>query len=131
MSIIYCVVVAFLCFSFHPCNARSFGVIHKELEEEFQNSISKKNERLNQVRVSEQPDMKSAMPNASTSAKIGSKFGEKSVKRESNEPGKHIDQAKGDQVKVSWRVPHKRKGEQEPGFNLDYLPPKTHPPVHN
>lgn len=32
---------------------------------------------------------------------------------------------------VGWRVPHRKKGEAEPGFNLDYLPPKTHPPVHN
>ncbi|XP_057807340.1 root meristem growth factor 10-like [Salvia miltiorrhiza] len=30
-----------------------------------------------------------------------------------------------------WKVPHRKKGEAEPGFNLDYLPPKTHPPVHN
>lgn len=34
-------------------------------------------------------------------------------------------------VTVSWRIPHKKRGEQQPGFNLDYAPPKTHPPVHN
>lgn len=32
---------------------------------------------------------------------------------------------------VSWRVPHKKHSEQNPGFNLDYSPPKTHPPSHN
>lgn len=32
---------------------------------------------------------------------------------------------------VSWRVPHKKRGEHQPGFNLDYSPPKTHPPHHN
>ncbi|XP_059654256.1 root meristem growth factor 10 [Cornus florida] len=32
---------------------------------------------------------------------------------------------------VSWRMPHKKHGEPQPGFNLDYSPPKTHPPVHN
>lgn len=32
---------------------------------------------------------------------------------------------------VRWKVPHKKKGEPEPRFNLDYLPPKTHPPSHN
>lgn len=32
---------------------------------------------------------------------------------------------------VQWRVPHPKKGEAVPGFNMDYLPPKTHPPVHN
>ncbi|KAJ7950919.1 Transmembrane protein [Quillaja saponaria] len=34
-------------------------------------------------------------------------------------------------VSVSWRVPHKKRGEKNPGFNLDYAPPKTHPPSHN
>ncbi|MED6172425.1 hypothetical protein PIB30_049958 [Stylosanthes scabra] len=33
---------------------------------------------------------------------------------------------------VSWRVPHKKPSEKNnPGFNLDYSPPKTHPPSHN
>ena len=34
-------------------------------------------------------------------------------------------------VSVSWRVPNKKRGEKQPGFNLDYSPPKTHPPSHN
>lgn len=37
-------------------------------------------------------------------------------------------------VSVSWRVPHHKKRSHEkhiPGFNLDYSPPKTHPPSHN
>lgn len=34
--------------------------------------------------------------------------------------------------RVSWKLPEKkRSGEKEPGFNLDYAPPKTHPPSHN
>lgn len=32
---------------------------------------------------------------------------------------------------TSWRVPHRKRGEHNPGFNLDYAPPKTHPPAHN
>lgn len=32
---------------------------------------------------------------------------------------------------VSLRVPHRKHGEKHPGFNLDYSPPKTHPPSHN
>jgi len=33
----------------------------------------------------------------------------------------------------SLRVPHNKKkhSEKHPGFNLDYSPPKTHPPSHN
>ncbi|XP_010264248.1 PREDICTED: uncharacterized protein LOC104602315 [Nelumbo nucifera] len=33
-------------------------------------------------------------------------------------------------VSVPRRVPRKKSG-QYPGFNLDYSPPKTHPPSHN
>jgi activator of HSP90 ATPase len=36
------------------------------------------------------------------------------------------------QVSVSWLVPRKKRGiQKQPGFNLDYSPPKTHPPSHN
>ncbi|KAK9910867.1 hypothetical protein M0R45_034806 [Rubus argutus] len=36
------------------------------------------------------------------------------------------------QVSVSWLVPRKKRGiRKQPGFNLDYSPPKTHPPSHN
>ena len=34
-------------------------------------------------------------------------------------------------VSVSWLVPRKKPGQKNPGFNLDYSPPKTHPPSHN
>ncbi|CAI9103628.1 OLC1v1002148C1 [Oldenlandia corymbosa var. corymbosa] len=34
-------------------------------------------------------------------------------------------------AKVTWKVPHPKSGERQPGFNLDYDPPQTHPPVHN
>lgn len=34
-------------------------------------------------------------------------------------------------VSVPWRVPHSKRGDKHPGFNLDYSPPKTHPPSHN
>ncbi|XP_061996001.1 root meristem growth factor 10 [Rosa rugosa] len=35
-------------------------------------------------------------------------------------------------VSVSWRVPRNKRGiQKQPGFNLDYSPPKTHPPSHN
>nr|XP_017226130.1 PREDICTED: uncharacterized protein LOC108202249 isoform X1 [Daucus carota subsp. sativus] len=35
-------------------------------------------------------------------------------------------------VSVPWRVPHNKIGEERPHeFNLDYDPPRTHPPIHN
>ncbi|MBA0584096.1 hypothetical protein Gorai_014924 [Gossypium raimondii] len=42
-----------------------------------------------------------------------------------------IEKKKNPSVAVSWRVPHKKHDEKNPGFNLDYSPPKTHPPHHN
>ena len=43
------------------------------------------------------------------------------------------------QAMVSWRVPRKKKKkkeehqqeEEQPDFDLDYAPPKVHPPTHN
>lgn len=33
---------------------------------------------------------------------------------------------------LTWKLPKKKQGEkQQPGFNLDYAPPKVHPPHHN
>ena len=38
----------------------------------------------------------------------------------------------GQRISVSWRLPRKKRGiQKQPGFNLDYSPPKTHPPSHN
>lgn len=45
--------------------------------------------------------------------------------------GVKVSGAKRSGERVSWKVPHKKGGQPQPGFNLDYLPPKTHPPVHN
>ncbi|XXG66452.1 hypothetical protein AAC387_Pa06g0020 [Persea americana] len=36
----------------------------------------------------------------------------------------------GSLVTVSWRIPRAKHGVH-PGFNLDYSPPKLHPPSHN
>ena len=34
-------------------------------------------------------------------------------------------------VSVSWRVPHKKRGEKQPVFDMDYSQPKKHPPSPN
>ncbi|GFP97912.1 hypothetical protein PHJA_001935300 [Phtheirospermum japonicum] len=39
----YFLVVVLLCFSFHACNARSYGVIPNQTPEKFQHSITKEN----------------------------------------------------------------------------------------
>ncbi|KAL0464624.1 UNVERIFIED_CONTAM: hypothetical protein Slati_0350000 [Sesamum latifolium] len=137
MSILVsCLVLVVLCFSLNACHGRSLGVVKDEKAaagKEFQHSVTKKNDKVESARVSIQPgEMKSSLPDASKNAM---RFEEIKVTSESNEPGKWI-QAKRqstahNESSQSWRVPHKKRGEQEPGFNLDYLPPKTHPPVHN
>ncbi|GMP61876.1 hypothetical protein CsSME_00024170 [Camellia sinensis var. sinensis] len=34
-------------------------------------------------------------------------------------------------LSASQRLPHRKPGEHQPEFSLDYLPPMTFPPVHN
>ncbi|KAL6569356.1 hypothetical protein OROMI_013870 [Orobanche minor] len=107
------VLVVLLCFS---CNARTSRVLHQ-----------KNDRKLNPGRVSSKEKM---MINSTD---------------QSSEPGKNHE-AKRDSIKkssdtskddeslsyVSWKVPHKKRGgEQETEFDLDYLPPRTHPPSHN
>lgn len=33
-------------------------------------------------------------------------------------------------VTVSWKIPHEKQAG-DPRFDLDYAPPRTHPPSHN
>ncbi|KAI3449099.1 hypothetical protein Pfo_005764 [Paulownia fortunei] len=92
----------------------------------------KNDQKLNPGSVSIQPDRKYSVPDAPGEAKMESRFEEKKVSSENNEPGKHFqDGVKGSGARKTWRVAHRKRGKQEPGFNLDYSTPKTHPPVHN
>ncbi|KAL2511464.1 Uncharacterized protein Adt_17064 [Abeliophyllum distichum] len=136
ISSIVLVLLSLLFFSFHGCRARSFGVFNKEPVEGFHSSI-KKNEATSLVWVSIQPDTNSSESNRPKATKIKSKnmSPENPVVPHSRK-SLHKVQVLGTvqtepAVSVSWRVPHKKRGEEEPGFNLDYLPPKTHPPSHN
>ncbi|PIN06480.1 hypothetical protein CDL12_20960 [Handroanthus impetiginosus] len=89
-------------------------------------ATKKKNEELNSARVS-------SVPNAFKDAKEEAIFEEKKVINTETNEQKWAKLVSGTTTTeyVSWRMPHKKRGKQEPGFNLDYLPPKTHPPVHN
>ncbi|KAK6142950.1 hypothetical protein DH2020_023298 [Rehmannia glutinosa] len=124
-----------LCYSLHACNARSFGVVHKDsAKDQFQFSTGKKNEqKLNPSSVSVKPDRKYSVADAPGEANMENRFKPEKANSEYNEPGKHFqDGIKGSVSRKSWKVGHrKRSGNQEAGFNLDYLPPRTHPPVHN
>ncbi|CAI9786018.1 unnamed protein product [Fraxinus pennsylvanica] len=133
-------VLFLLFFPFHGCRARSIGVFNNEPVEVFLSS-SKNNKASGLVRVSIQPDSK-----ASEATKPESKNHEEKIDDDKMSPATSVvapnrkslqkvevlDTVETEPaVSVSWRVPHKKRGEEEPWFNLDYLPPKTHPPHNN
>ncbi|PIN10747.1 hypothetical protein CDL12_16646 [Handroanthus impetiginosus] len=108
------VIDVLLCFSYHACNgARILGVIHDDPTTEFYQKNDQKH------------DAGSLSTNALGEAKMRNKFEKKEIRNELNSRKTEA------LASVSRRVNRKKRGEKEPGFNLDYLPPKTHPPVHN
>ncbi|CAA0842689.1 Unknown protein [Striga hermonthica] len=144
-KIFSCFLVVLLCSSFHTFRARNFQRLHKDAEQMSRLSTSKNNDRTTNIttRVSTQSEEKSSIANATRDAKEKIKTTIDRTKSSSSvDHGKHIE-AKGEAMKISgtsrkkpraqvtWRVPHEKRGEKEPGFNLDYLPPKTHPGIHN
>lgn len=95
---------------------------------------------MNRARVLIHPETKSSTPNVNeddSQEERRSEKLEKAFDTESRIPGKEDDNTVNEYStkteSVSWKVPQKKRGEEEPiaGFNLDYLPPRTHPPVHN
>ncbi|XAR63200.1 hypothetical protein NMG60_11023057 [Bertholletia excelsa] len=128
-----------LCLSFSSSSARPLGAARKEPEKKFLLPNNKNDEKASPARVSVEPRFK---PSSSNDLRVAN--GETTVKQ--SKVDKDDNQPKGDGEKfkassgasqkeslfsVSWRVPHKKRGEKQPGFSLDYSPPKTHPPVHN
>ncbi|XP_073158884.1 uncharacterized protein [Henckelia pumila] len=148
MSHISCLVLVLLC-SFHACNARSLGVVNKEPTQDHFHSKRQENNagKLNDTGVLSQHDKQySSLPKVSEGAKKEYKSKDVIMVNSANSKdggNKDDPKAKGDQIhvpdsgkneslaSVSWKVPNKKREDPEPGFNLDYLPPKTHPPIHN
>ncbi|CAA3032728.1 Hypothetical predicted protein [Olea europaea subsp. europaea] len=130
MSIVSSLVLVLLCFSLNGCNARSFGVINKEPTKRFLFS-TKNDDKFNPASVSIESDMKSS----STAPKDEKALKEKKVEeynfKTSTKKRVIVSGDTQTDQSVSRRMPHKKIGQKDPGCNLDYLPPKTHPPVHN
>ncbi|GMI99077.1 hypothetical protein HRI_003577000 [Hibiscus trionum] len=103
MSISSSFLVFLLCLSLHACTAPPLAALHVSAKN---NDGTQKLEDAGQVKFKTVEKGKES----TTSGPIGTS---KAV------------------VSVSWRVPHRKHGEKHPGFNLDYSPPKTHPPSHN
>ncbi|XP_022872712.1 uncharacterized protein LOC111391693 [Olea europaea var. sylvestris] len=130
MSFISSLVLVLLCSSLHACNARNFGVINKEATNRFF-FTTENDDKFNLAKVSIKSDVKSSISTAKKETTLKEKKVEEynlktSTKKRVIVPGDtQTDQS------MSWRMPHKKRGQKDPGFNLDYLPPKTHPPLHN
>ncbi|GMI69686.1 hypothetical protein HRI_000637900 [Hibiscus trionum] len=108
MSIASCFLVFLLCLSLHASTARRIVAVHSQN----QHHVSPKNDS----QKSEDTEVK---------------FKTVDVDDEKDKSTSGATGTSKPVVSVSWRVPHRKRGQKHPGFNLDYSPPKTHPPSHN
>ncbi|KAE8725985.1 Ubiquitin-like superfamily protein isoform 1 [Hibiscus syriacus] len=111
MSITSCFLVFLLCLSLYASTSRRLPALHNENKHQNQLHVSTKNN-----------DGRQKLPDAEVMYKT--------VESQKEKTSGAIGTSKA-VVSVSWRVPHRKHGEKHPGFNLDYSPPKTHPPSHN
>ncbi|KAK7382250.1 hypothetical protein VNO80_01044 [Phaseolus coccineus] len=119
MSTASYLLLFFLCISLHACYARHLSPLNMKLnlqeKSHFSIKLSEDKTETRLVGDSEKPrSRRSTNHRVHQAVKSGSGALQKSL------------------VSVSWRVPHNKKPRQKhPGFDLDYSPPKTHPPHHN
>ncbi|KAL3027061.1 hypothetical protein AAZX31_03G028300 [Glycine max] len=132
-------LLLFLGISLHACYARHLSPLNKKLEEKSYFSI--KSDEKNGLDSSPK-QLNEAGHNKTETRLVGD-----SVKPRNQRSTNHhrVVQKATDAnasgggalqkslVSVSWRVPHnnKKPRQKHPGFDLDYSPPKTHPPHHN
>ncbi|XP_011033544.1 PREDICTED: uncharacterized protein LOC105131996 [Populus euphratica] len=139
-------LLSIFCFSLHACNARPLADIDKKPEKKFQiisNQTSSDEKEISVTIVSQADSSSSNEFGAAKEDSIAKtdqlddnaqKLKDPKAKQESISDEKVKDSGaahKEPLVSVSWPVPQKKRGETHPGFNLDYSPPKTHPPSHN
>ncbi|KAF8379248.1 hypothetical protein HHK36_028680 [Tetracentron sinense] len=140
-----------LSLSMHACNARHLGVIDKESGRQL--DLSGKDvekARLDNTSVPSKMKPSSLFEElgmqpegaANGESMIDESWGGASTQKSKRSEGllKEVDNKEGtisgvvqmeSLVSVSWPVPHDKGRDHDPGFNLDYAPPKTHPPSHN
>ncbi|KAL2337562.1 hypothetical protein Fmac_012008 [Flemingia macrophylla] len=134
MSTAYLVLLFFLCISLQESCARHLSPLNKKLEEKSHFSIKgddNKNGFDSPKQVNE--------GNHKTETQLVGDYEKQRNRRSSNHRvnktsiGKASGALQKSLVSVSWRVPHNKKKprQKHPGFDLDYSPPKTHPPHHN
>ncbi|TKY66351.1 hypothetical protein E2542_SST09221 [Spatholobus suberectus] len=132
MSVTYHLLF-FLCIFLHACSARRLSTLHNKLEKKPHFSI--KDDEIN--RFESFPKHLGLMNEGNNRMKTWSVPRKPRKGRSTNQ--KLLKAMRKDSgalqpkslASVSWRVPRKKPREKDPGFNLDYSPPKTHPPSHN
>ncbi|THG09249.1 hypothetical protein TEA_024045 [Camellia sinensis var. sinensis] len=118
--------------SLRACNARHLGEIGKD-DKKFP-LPNKNDEKVSPVKTLDEPKFKQALSNQLVGEDMvkQSRVGKDDQPKPISSMAKELEGQTGEShVYVSWHLPHKKQGEPQPGFNLDYEPPKTHPPVHN
>ncbi|CAL5381463.1 unnamed protein product [Camellia sinensis] len=114
------------------CSARHLGEIGKD-DKKFL-LPNKNDEKVSPVKTLDEPKFKQALSNQLVGEDMvkQSRVGKDDHPKPISSMAKELEAQTGEShVYVSWHLPHKKQGEPQPGFNLDYEPPKTHPPVHN
>ncbi|KAJ6679422.1 TRANSMEMBRANE PROTEIN [Salix purpurea] len=140
-------LLSIFCISLHACNARPLADIDKKPEKKFQ-MISNQTSDEKEIPVNIVSKANSSSSNDFGAEKEDSiakthdqmddnaqKLMNSKAKQKSSMTDEKVKDSgafhKASLVSVSWPVPRKKRGETHPGFNLDYAPPKTHPPSHN
>ncbi|KAJ6675561.1 TRANSMEMBRANE PROTEIN [Salix viminalis] len=139
-------LLSIFCISLHACNARPLADVDKKPEKKFQ-MISNQTSDQKEIPVNIVSEANSSSSNDFGAEKEDSiaktdqmddnaqKLMNSKAKQKSSTTDEKVKDSgaahKASLVSVSWPVPRKKRGETHPGFNLDYAPPKTHPPSHN
>ncbi|XWS35658.1 hypothetical protein CRYUN_Cryun20dG0015600 [Craigia yunnanensis] len=150
MSITY-FLLFLLCLSLHACSARRLGALdnknklekklHFSVKNDMKNGFKKNTSVVGQVKPTSSKVLRSRKEESieeshaddDTDQKLEdhAEVNHKTVENDKEKTSGAVQRNKS-VVSVSWRVPHRKLGEEHPGFDLDYPPPKTHhPPSHN
>ncbi|KAF5744297.1 hypothetical protein HS088_TW08G00897 [Tripterygium wilfordii] len=139
MSIKCCLLlVLLLSLSLHVCCARKLGPLNnKKLEKKsYASSNINKNEDVEKgfdYKISPTSKMETFSSNDYDDEVKATKLSD-NHEEIMKEPYSKLLKDQDDEKRSSsssWRVPHQRSRDKLPGFNVDYSPPKTHPPSHN
>ncbi|KAF9687708.1 hypothetical protein SADUNF_Sadunf02G0121100 [Salix dunnii] len=138
-------LLSFLCLCLHACNARPLADINNNPEKKFHIKTNQNDQK--EISVTTVPTVESSSSKEFGEAKKDSiaktRLGDKAQKLKGSKAKQKLDsfdeieknpadtKKEYSLVSATWRVPQKKRGERHPGFNLDYSPPKTHPPSHN